>query len=293
MENKRIFSMKELMNYVILTLGTFFLAVGLFLFLEPNTIAPGGVTGLAIVIKKVTGIEVYVTNLVINIPLFIAGVFILGRRFGLKTAYGTGALSFFLWLIQWFQETGGVNLVATDDLLLASIFGGVLTGIGIGLVFRSGGTTGGTDLGGAILNHFFPQLSIAKLMMVLDMFVIAAAGIVDRKIETSLYSMIALYVLVKVADFIVEGLDYSKAFYIVSDHPEKISDAIMDGLERGVTALQGKGMYTGKDKQVLLCVVNRAQVTKLKRIVLEIDPSAFLMVSTTHEVLGEGFRENE
>lgn len=278
---------KSVFEYVLLTLGTFFIAAGLLLFLEPNTIAPGGVTGLAIVIKKLTGAEIYLTNILINVPLFIAGVYVLGRSFGVKTAYGTAMLSLFLWLF----TVGDTSYMATDDILLAAIFGGILVGVGIGFVFRGGGTTGGTDLGGAILNKLIPGLSIAKMMMILDLFVIAAAGIVDRKLETSLYSMIGLYVLVKVADFIVEGLDYSKSFHIVTDCPEEISSVIIEKLGRGVTSLYGKGMYTGKDKQVLLVVVNRAQVSKLKTLVMDVDPRAFIMVSTTHEVLGEGFRE--
>lgn len=278
---------KGVLDYLLITVGTFLLAAGLVLFLEPNTIAPGGVTGLAIVVKKLTGIEIYLTNLIINIPLFIAGVYVLGRAFGVKTAYGTAVLSLFLYLF----TVGDTSYMATDDILLAAIFGGILVGVGIGFVFRGGGTTGGTDLGGAILNKLIPGLSIAKMMMILDLFVIAAAGIVDRRLETSLYSMIALYVLVKVADFIVEGLDYSKSFHIVTDRPEDISKVIIEKLGRGVTSLYAKGMYTGKDKQVLLVVVNRAQVSKLKNIVMEADPRAFIMVSTAHEVLGEGFRE--
>lgn len=278
---------KKISSYVLLTIGTFLIAAGLLLFLEPNTIAPGGVTGLAIVIKKVTGVDIYLTNILINIPLFAAGIYVLGRSFGLKTAYGTLALSVFLW----FFTKEGTTYMATDDLLLAAIFGGILVGIGIGFVFRSGGTTGGTDLGGAILNKLFPGLSIAKMMMILDLCVIGAAGVVDQKLETSLYSMIGLYVLVKVADFIVEGLDYSKAFHIVTDCPEEISRVIIEKLERGVTSLYGKGMYSGRDKQVLLVVVNRAQVAKLKELVMEADPRAFIMVTTAHEVLGEGFRE--
>jgi len=278
---------RSVISYILLTIGTFFIAAGLLLFLEPNTIAPGGVSGLAIVIKKLTGAEIYLTNILINIPLFAAGIYVLGRSFGVKTAYGTIVLSVFLWAF----TKGGTSYMATDDMLLAAIFGGIMVGTGIGFVFRGGGTTGGTDLGGAILNKLFPGFSIAKMMMMLDLGVIAAAGIVDRKLETSLYSMIGLYVLVKVADFIVEGLDYSKSFHIVTDCPEEISRVIIDKLERGVTSLYGKGMYTGKDKQVLLVVVNRAQVSKLKELVMEIDPRAFIMVSTAHEVLGEGFRE--
>jgi len=169
----------------------------------------------------------------------------------------------------------------------------IRAGLGIGLVFRSGGTTGGTDLAGAVLHKYFPSLSIAKLMMILDLFVITTAGVVDKNIETSLYSMIALYVIVKVADFIVEGLDYSKSFQIVTDYPDEIGKALIENLDRGVTSLYGRGMYTGKDKQVLLCVVHRGQVAKAKKIIYDIDHRAFIMVSTTHEVLGEGFRESK
>lgn len=280
-------TIKVVSDYIMLAIGTFILALGLYMFLEPNTIAPGGVTGLAIVIKKITGIEISITNLVINVPLFITGLVVLGKQFGLKTAVGTLLLSFFLMVL----SIMGIDANVTDDLLLAALFGGICNGLGIGLVFRSGGTTGGTDLAGAILHKYFPGFSIAKLMMVLDLCVITTAGIVSKNVETSLYSMISLYVIVKVADFIVEGLDYSKAFQIVTDYPEEISKELIDKIGRGVTSLYGKGMYTGKDKQVLLCVVHRGQVAKVKEIVYEIDHKAFIMVSTTHEVLGEGFRE--
>ena len=281
---------REFFNYLGITMGTFLMSVSLILFLEPNTIAPGGVTGLAIVIQKITGVPIDITNLVINIPLFILGIIILGKAFGAKTAYGTIMLSFFIRILMIFL---GGNLLATQDLLLASLYGGVLMGIGIGFVFKSGGTTGGTDLAGAILNKFIPGLSIPKLMMILDLIIVTMAGIVNKNVETSLYSVIALYVLVKVADFIVEGLNYAKAFHIVTDNPNEISRAIIEKLDRGVTALSAKGMYTGNEKVVLLCVVNRAQVTKLKEIVYEVDEKAFMMVTTVHEVLGEGFRQIE
>ncbi|WP_432402360.1 YitT family protein [Wukongibacter sp. M2B1] len=277
---------KVFWDYLGITVGTFLMAVSLLMFLEPNTIAPGGVTGLAIVVQKVSGIPMDVTNLAVNIPLFIIGLIVLGKAFGAKTAYGTASLSLFIRIL---IIVFGNNINATEDILLASIFGGVAVGIGIGIVFRSGATTGGTDLAGAILNKYFPGLSIAKLMMIIDLIIVAAAGIVNKNIETSLYSIISLYILVKVADFIVEGLNYSKAFYIITEYSEEISKEVFVRLARGATALKGKGMYTGEDKDVLLCVVNRAQVTKLKNIVYSIDKQAFIMVTTIHEVLGEGF----
>jgi len=283
-ENKKY---RVLVEYLAIALGSGLLAFSLVFFLEPNTIAPGGVTGLAILIQKIFGIPIDFTNLAINIPLFIAGIMILGKAFGAKTAYATIMLSVF---IRFFYVFFG-EISVTDDLLLAAIYGGVISGVGLGIVFRYGGTTGGTDLGGAILNKFFPNLSTAKMMMLLDLIVVGAAGLVEKRIETSLYSIIALYILVKLIDFIVEGLSYAKAFYIISSDPEAMGKKITQEMHRGVTALSGKGVYTGSNRDVLLCVVNRAQVAKLKRIVHEVDPKAFMMVSTIHEVLGEGFKE--
>lgn len=275
---------------VVINVGIILIALGLIWFLEPNTIAPGGVTGLAIVIERLIGLPIYLTNLMINIPLFIVGILVLGKGAGAKTAYGTLGLSFFLVILDKVEFT---HVPATDDPLLASIFGGVIVGIGIGLLFKMGGSTGGTDLAGAILNKFFPSLSAAKLMMIVDIGVISLAGIVSGSIETALYSSVCLYIMVKSADFIVEDLNYSKSFYIISSKSEEISKRIINELERGVTALQGKGMYSGEPKDVLMCVVNRAQVQKVKSIVREIDPDAFVMLNTTHEVLGEGFQHNK
>lgn len=285
---KNLYKSSLVWEYTEISLGTLLMAVGLVFFLEPNTIAPGGVTGLAIIIKQSIGIPIDVTNIVINTPLFIAGLLILGKMFGVKTAYGTITLSLFLRLIYMIV---GENNIFTDDLLLAAIYGGVLLGVGIGLVFRAGGTTGGTDLAGAILNKYFPSISTAKIMTFLDFLIVIFAGVVSMKIETSLYSIVSLYIIVKLADFMVEGLGYAKAFFIISNKTEEISQEIIAQLGRGGTILKAKGMYTGDEKNVILCIVSRNQVVKLKNIVYDIDNQAFIMVTTIHEVLGEGFSE--
>lgn len=277
---------REIMNYVVIALGTIIMAVGIVFFLEPHTIAPGGVTGLAIVINKVAGVPIEVTNLAVNIPLFVLGLFFLGKTFGFKTAYGTIMLSLSIKLVKYYLPS---DFLATHDLLLAAIFGGLLLGMGIGLIFKFGGTTGGTDLAAAIISKYVKGLGIPKIMMFIDFLILITAGIVNRNIETPLYSMIALFSIVKIADFIVEGMDYSKAFYIISDKHKEIGEAIISRVNRGATALNAKGVYTGMNKEVILCVVNRAQITKLKKTVYEIDKNAFIMVSTVHEVLGEGF----
>ncbi|MGF7058075.1 YitT family protein [Brassicibacter mesophilus] len=285
MEKIKKYWYRYLIEYIGISIGTLVMAVSINFFLEPNTIAPGGVTGLGIVIQKITNgfIKVWATNLVVNIPLFIAGVIILGKSFGAKTLYATMALSLFIWLVP--------HTYATHDLLLSAVFGGVLMGIGLGIVFKFGGTTGGTDLAGAILNRFFPGLSTATFMMIIDLFVVATSGAVNGTIENPLYSIITLYIIVKVIDLILDGLGYAKALFIISDKPNEIGRAIVEELSRGVTVLKGKGFYTGKDKDVLLCVVNRSQITKLKEIVHVIDNNAFVMVTEMHEVLGEGFKE--
>lgn len=268
-----------------LSVGAFLLAVGLVLFLEPNTIAPGGVTGFAIVFKQIVNVPVYITNLAINIPLFIIGIIVLGKSFGWKTLYCTALLSLFLKIIP--------EKLVTPDLLLASIFGGLVSGVGLGIVFKSGGTTGGTDLASSILNKFFPSLSIATFMMIIDVLVVIFAGVVDKKVETSLYSIISLFVSIKVIDLILEGIGYLKGFLIITNKPKEISQRIMEDLERGVTLFKGIGMYTKKEKDVLLCIVNRSQFTKVKDIVYSIDKEAFIMVTEISEVLGEGFEEIE
>lgn len=268
-----------------LTVGTFLMAIGLAWFQEPNMIAPGGVTGFAIVLKRLTNIPVYLTNLVINIPLFIIGIVVLGKNFGWKTLYATILLSMFLKIIP--------EAAVTEDLLLASTFGGVLAGIGLGIVFKFGGSTGGTDLAGSILNKVFPVLSTSGFMMTIDVLVVIFAGIADKKIETSLYSIISLYISVKLIDLILEGFGYIKAFLIITNKPEEIGKRIIEDFERGVTLFKAKGMYTMEDKDVLLCAVNRYQFTKIKDMVYDIDKDAFVMVTDISEVLGEGFKEIE
>jgi uncharacterized membrane-anchored protein YitT (DUF2179 family) len=274
---------KTIIDTIGLTIGVFLLSIGIVFFLEPNAIAPGGITGFAIVIKQFTGFPVYLTNLIINIPLFIIGIMKLGKNFGWKTAYATAILSFFLKLIP--------PQAVTPDHLLACIFGGVLSGLGLGMVFRFGGTTGGSDLIGALLTNRFPNISIGTFMMIVDGMVVVFAGVAAKNVETSLYSIIALFTTVKVIDMILEGIGYLKAFLIITTKPDEISEKIMVDLDRGVTLFKGKGMYTKEEKDILLCVVSRSQFTKTKDIVNSIDRDAFIMVTEISEVLGEGFEE--
>lgn len=271
----------RIFSYIAIGVGTFLMAIGLNYFLAPNTIAPGGVTGFAVIIEKTIRVPIYITNLALNIPLFILGAKTLGKETAIKTLYATVLLSVFFKIVP--------PITLTHDLLLSSIFGGVLVGIGLGLVFKFGGTTGGTDLAGSMLNSKFPNLSTATFMTMIDLFVVAFAGIVEKKIEISLYSIISMFIIMKVIDTVLEGIGYLKGFFIVSNNPEGMSEKLMTELGRGVTMLKGKGMYSKERKDVLLCVVPRSQFTRVKEIVKEFDPYAFVMVSEMYEVLGEGF----
>ena len=272
-----------LISYILISLGVFLMSIAINYFFAPNTIAPGGVTGFAVVAEQLIGVEIYLINLIINVPLFIFGAKALGKSMALKTLYATMLLSLFLKILP--------PLVLTHDLLLSSIFGGVLAGAGLGFVFKFGGTTGGTDLAGAMINDKFPQFSLAGSMMMIDLLVVTFAGVVEKNIEISLYSVIAMFTTVKVIDLVLEGVGYVKAFYIITSMPDAIGDKLMLDLNRGVTSLQGKGMYTKENKEVLLCVVSRSQFSQVKEIVKSIDPKAFVMVTEMSEVLGEGFGE--
>ena len=275
---------KSVIKYIGITAAVALMATSINLFLQPNGFAPGGVSGISIILNQATNgfIPVWLANLVLNIPIFITGIVVLGKTFGSKSLYGILSLSFFIWLIP--------SIETTSDLLLASIFGGLIMGLGVGIIFISGGTTGGSDTLGLLLNKKFPGVGITKFMLMIDITVVIGSGIVTRNIETPLYSIIVLYVSSRVIDMALNGLGYAKAVHIISDEPEKIGKAILENLNRGVTILKGQGFYTGKDKDILLCIIGRSQVVKLKDLVDDIDKRAFVMVSDATEVLGEGFK---
>lgn len=275
---------KIVIKYIGITVAVALMAISINLFLQPNSFAPGGVSGISIILNQATNgfIPVWLANLALNIPIFISGIIILGRTFGTKSLYGILSLSFFIWFIP--------SVRTTDDLLLAAVFGGVIMGLGVGIVFKSGGTTGGSDTLGLLLNKRFPGIGISKFMLIIDSIVVVGSGVVTKNLETPLYSMIVLYVSSRVIDLVLNGLGYAKAVHIISDEPEKIGKSILANLNRGVTVLKGKGFYTGKDKEVLLCIIGRSQVVKLKDLVNDIDKRAFVMVTDATEVLGEGFK---
>lgn len=268
-----------------LFVGSIIMAVGINMFFKPHTIAPGGMSGLALVVSKITGLEVSTIMLVIGVPLVIFSFRIMGTKNSLKTLFGTVLFSFIVGVTSPLS-----NLRLTDDLLLSAISGGILLGAGIGIMFRVDASTGGTDLIALILSKKFPSIKPTKFMTFLDGMVVISAGIASNNLEIGLYSAIALYVIVKIADAIMAGFDYSKAFLIISNQPEKLREVITDDLNRGVTILEGRGGYTKDKKEILLVVLPKKQETYLKKLVNGTDPTAFIIVSSVHEVLGQGFK---
>jgi len=272
---------KVVFGYGGVLVGVIIAALGVSYFLVPAKIAAGGVSGLATVAYYLTRLPVGVTMLLLNIPLFLLSWRIIGPVFGAKTLFGTIAMSVFVDLFNQFA------VPLTTDLLLAAIYGGVLSGIGLGIAFRSGGSTGGTDMAAQLVARFFPT-SVGQALLIVDGFVIILAGIAFG-LELAMYALIAVFIATKTVDVVQEGQSYAKACLIISDDPEPIGERIMERLERGVTMLDGRGMYTKYEKQILLAIVSRMEIATVKAIVAELDQKAFVIIYDVHEVLGEGF----
>lgn len=275
------------MTYLLLTAGTFFMAVGINVIYEPLSMVTGGFSGIGILVKKLTqtarwsGIPVGMTTLLLNIPLFIWGYSQKGKVFVKKTVYAASCFSFFLLIIPTFD-------IVKQDYLMAALVGGLLNGIGIGLVFSQGASTGGSDLLSVLTAKILPGLSASERLILIDTLIVAA-GVFIFGLEIGLYAVVAVFVTGKVSNAILDGLKFAKIAYIISDHPEEISEHILRELGRGLTGLEGQGMYSEKHKMVLMCVVSKKEAVLLKDIVKNADNEAFLILSEAKEVLGEGF----
>ena len=279
----------QLYEYLMIIIGTGVLAFGIACFYDPIGLVTGGVTGLAIVIKSVTGsiveggIPLWLTNLAFNAPMFLLAYFLKGKKFIGKSFFGA------LMLSAWLLVIPQINL-AGEDMLLSAVFGGVFCGAGMGLVFQTGTTTGGTDLVAALIQLKVRHVSIVQLLQIIDALVIVC-GMFVFGVQPTMYAIIAIVVSTQMSDLVLEGTKYAKAAYIITNEHEKVATRIMSDLERGVTGLHAKGMYTNEDKCMLYCIVSKKEIVVLKDIVNEIDPKAFVIVSEVREVLGEGFQE--
>lgn len=269
-------------DYSGIFLGSLVTALALDWFLIPNRIATGGVSGFATIIFHLFKIPVGVLMALINIPLFALGWRNMGQKFALRSLFGAMSLSLLVDLLSPHLRP------LTADPLLASIYGGALSGIGLGFTFRAGGSTGGTDLGAQLL-HRFLKTSPGLALMAIDFLVILLAGIVFEP-ELALYGILGLFLTSMAIDLLQEGVPLTRAAYIISERNGEIGQAILTQMERGVTELSGKGLYTGQARPVLFVIVARSEVSQLKELVAEIDPGAFLVITSASEVLGEGFK---
>ena len=278
------YNMKKIKNYFRMLAGAFLMAVSYKCIFDSAGMVTGGFSGLSIIIKEVFGAPLWISMTALNIPVFIAAFMVKGKEFVKSTLVATFMLTAFLGVLPEFA-------IEENDLLLAAIFGGVIGGSGIGLVITSFATTGGTDMIAAIVQKYLPYYSIAQIMQVLDAFIVAAGAFVFG-IYSSLYAIIAIYVMALVSDRVVDGMKTAKAVYIISDKYEQIAKKIIEELDRGGTFLEGRGIYSEKKKSVIMCVVSRKQAVVLKKIVWEEDRKAFIMISDVREAIGEGFVKN-
>ena len=279
------FSWKTVREYLIVLLGALVQAFALRLFLVPGQLVSGGISGAAQIINHFVSFPIGLMVLIGNIPLFILGWrFLGGPRFALRTAVAVGAFALFTDLLVFIIPPQGM----TQDNVLNALFGGVLLGVGLGLVYRGGGTSGGSDILGRILNDRL-GISISQAYLITDTIVVLAGGFAFSW-ENALYGMVVIYVSGLAAEMVSEGSAIFRTAIIISEKSELISNEIMAVLSRGVTVLNGRGAYTGTDKPVLYCVITRAEVNQLKQVVKDIDPRAFMVIGVTHEALGEGFR---
>ena len=277
------------MEYLMIIVGTGLMSLAINSVFDASGMVTGGFSGVAIIIKAWTkglvngGIPLWVTNCVLNIPLFFIAWRVKGFSFIKKAILGEVSLSAWLAIQPVFHLAG-------DDLLLAALYGGVIQGMGIGLVFLGGGTTGGTDMMAAIIQKFLQHYSISQIMQIIDGAVVVI-GMYVFGIHKALYAIIAVYLVTKVSDGLIEGLKFAQAVYIITEKPEEIARMIMEDLDRGATGINAKGMYSGQDKLMLFVVVNKKEIVMLKEKVDEIDPQAFVIVTDAREVHGEGFIE--
>ncbi len=273
---------KQVKDYVLITVGTAVMSVGLNAFLIPNKIVSGGVSGLGTILYHLTGVGVGLWMLIINIPLFIAGFKTLGKGTMVKTAAATVVLSVL---------TDALSQVFSYkfDPVISSVYGGASFGIGIGLVFMTSATTGGSDLLSKQLERLFPRLSPGQVLLLVDTAVILLSAAIFKDYSSALYGFLSLYISSIIIDMVTGGFNFSKAVYIISDYGEGIKQEIIETLNRGATKLSGVGAYTGEEKSVILCVISRAEVVRLKLLVKRLDPRAFVIITDAKEVMGEGF----
>jgi uncharacterized membrane-anchored protein YitT (DUF2179 family) len=288
-------SLATVKDYTMIVLGSFILAAGFVLFITPYKIVPGGVFGIGIVVNYLTqdlfsfapeGFPIGLFGLLMNIPLTILGIKVLGPRFGVKTIIGFIFSSMFIDILTFYW---GTSPLVADDAFLSSVFGGVFLGFGLGLIFKTNATSGGSDIIAMIFSKF-TSLPPGHMLIYVDSAIVLFALIVFKDWRIPLYSWISIFITGRVIDATIQGTNYGKAVFIVSDKHEEIKDKILYGLDRGGTYFFGEGMYEGKHKKVIYTNINRRELTILQSFISDIDPDAFMTVFNANEIIGDGFK---
>jgi uncharacterized membrane-anchored protein YitT (DUF2179 family) len=284
MERKEKQMKKFIIQVIETIIGSFIMAAAVSLFLLPNELSSGGFSGIATVTYYLFNIPMGITILALNIPLFLLSTLKIGKDFLGKSIIGTVSLSIFIDILDKFEPL-------TQDKILACVYGGILTGIGTALILRANSSTGGSDLASIMIKEYKPMFRTGNLITIIDFIIIFLNVIFLEKIEIGLYSAIAIYLMGKVIDILFEGIYFTKLLFIISDKNEEISKFIENEVKRGVTGIYGKGMYTNKEKLILMCAIGRNNLAEIKTKIKQIDPKAFLIITNSREVLGVGFKE--
>ncbi len=276
--------LRQLKNALLIALGCALFSLGFDLFLQPNQINVGGVSGIGQLLTHLTGFgSVALWSVLINVPLFLVSIRGVGKKFFVGSLCGMLLSNLFLSLFE------RIPAPVTEPLL-ATLYGGLLTGLGLGLVFVAGASTGGVDIVARLLRPSFPNFPIGRIMLAIDIVTVTLTGVVFGDINKALYSAVTLYVCSMVLDGVVYGLDYSVVALVISDQHQTICQEITSNLDRGITILRGQGYYSGQDKRVILCAIKKRQAAELKELVMGIDPAAFVILQEAHQVVGEGFK---
>lgn len=273
----------KIKNTVCIFIGTLLYAIGISLFLDPNNLAPGGVIGVSVILNRLFGLSTGTLYLIINIPIIALGIWKFGWKFMTSTAMVVVLNSFLTDFISEFDTV-------TNEPLLAALAGGGLIGLGIGMVFRSGTTTGGLDIIIKVIKSKYKHIQTGMLFLMIDITVVTVSGIIFRDFNVAMYAAIAVVVSGRVMDRVLYGSDEARMIYIISDKNEEIAKEAMEKLEVGVTYLEGKGAYSNSDKKVIMCVIRKQLAPKLEDIVKGVDPACFMIISSASEIYGEGYK---
>lgn len=274
---------REIRNYIVITLAAVVYAAGVSLFLDPNDLAPGGVTGIAILLSRLISIKTGTLILLLNIPLLLLGMWKFGWKFIVSTFYAIFAISIATDIL---EPIGAL----TREPILAAMAGGALSAAALGVVFKAGATTGGMDIIIKVLRLKYPHMRTGFLFMITDVLIASCSGFVFGNVDIVLYALIAVFVMSVVLDMVLYGKDEAKLIYIISDYPAEITDRILEEIDVGVTYLEGKGGYSSQNKQVIMCVTKKQQAPRIEVVVKEEDPHAFMIVTSASEIYGEGYK---